>query len=74
MTRKRQENVKSSVKNGKPFHSKANCFQSKRFREAILELYKRGARTCGAPASAEALSWTTGLCVGLPEPVRLAQP
>ena len=36
MTRKRQENVKSSVKNGKPFHSRAKCCQSKRFREAVV--------------------------------------
>jgi hypothetical protein len=36
MTKKRQENVKSNVKNGKPFHSRANCCQSKRFREAMV--------------------------------------
>jgi hypothetical protein len=36
MTRKRQENVKSSVKNGKSLPSRPWCGHSKRFREAVV--------------------------------------
>ena len=36
MTRKRQENVKSSVKNVKSLHSRPQCCHCKRFREAMV--------------------------------------